>query len=93
MISNNGRNVNNCCKAKCLHPIIIILYSGAYALYFFSLIAIKKVKLTMGHFGLSFWVGILSIPIFVIIVIYYRRIKLNIIHSDMEQCLLEELNK
>ena len=66
-------------KAKFLHPLIIFLQSGSMFIFFLYTLIKSIVALNSGKFGASFYVGGVSLILFAILAIYYRKMKKMII--------------
>lgn len=73
-----------CIKGKCLHPIIAILHAGALFLYFINVYFLGDIGLwNNGTFGVAYWSGIVSVPVYIVLIIIYRYTKSKLIDREM----------
>ncbi|KAL4486799.1 hypothetical protein ABPG72_006631 [Tetrahymena utriculariae] len=83
-------------KAFWLHPTIIIFYIGGFTLYFvvvlYNQLANSEMSFNLGSFGVSFWIGIASIPIYIFLTIYYRKTKNKLKSSELVNNLIQKID-
>ncbi|EAR82788.2 transmembrane protein, putative (macronuclear) [Tetrahymena thermophila SB210] len=83
-------------KAFWLHPTIIIFYISGFSLYFivvlYNQIANSEMSFNLGSFGASFWIGIASIPIYIVLTIYYRKTKNKLKSSELVNNLIQKID-
>ena len=83
-------------KAFWLHPSIISLYSAGFFTYFFTVLffelADEEIIFDMKSFGVSFWIGVGSIPIYIVLAFYYRKTKNKLKSQELLDDLINRID-